>query len=81
MSNHRAPLQNPTAATAATAATADAPDATRGESSPVASTGGDAARTVASAALFRGASELRIDHGGVIYRLKLTALGKLILTK
>jgi hemin uptake protein HemP len=31
--------------------------------------------------LFGGASELQIDHHGVIYRLKQTALGKLILTK
>jgi hemin uptake protein HemP len=58
----------------------DAPDASIG-ASPLAESPGPAARTVASEALFRGATELRIDHGGVIYRLKLTALGKLILTK
>ena len=70
MSNHRAPPTTPAAA---------ALDASRGAAPPAAPDG--AARTVESAALFRGASELRIDHGGVIYRLKLTALGKLILTK
>ena len=31
--------------------------------------------------LFNGAAELLIDHHGVLYRLKRTALGKLILTK
>ncbi|KQW35714.1 hemin uptake protein HemP [Rhizobacter sp. Root404] len=71
MSNHRAPPSIPAV---------DALDAPRGEVPPVAAAEGDA-RTVASDALFRGATELRIDHGGVIYRLKLTALGKLILTK
>ena len=28
-----------------------------------------------------GATELQIDHRGVLYRLKQTSLGKLILTK
>ncbi|MES2101706.1 MAG: hemin uptake protein HemP [Pseudomonadota bacterium] len=36
---------------------------------------------VSSAQLFAGALEVRIDHHGVVYRLKQTALGKLILTK
>ena len=34
-----------------------------------------------SALLLRGANELLIDHPGVLYRLRQTALGKLILTK
>jgi len=34
-----------------------------------------------SAQLFGGAVEVQIDHHGAIYRLKQTALGKLILTK
>ena len=34
-----------------------------------------------SEALFAGAVEIQIDHHGTIYRLKHTALGKLILTK
>lgn len=38
------------------------------------------ART-SSAALFRGAQEIEIEHNGAIYRLRQTALGKLILTK
>lgn len=36
---------------------------------------------VKSETLFDGAAELLIDHLGVIYRLRRTALGKLILTK
>lgn len=36
---------------------------------------------VKSEALFGAASEVLIDHRGVVYRLRRTALGKLILTK
>ena len=36
---------------------------------------------IPSDALFGGAREVQISHGGVLYRLKQTALGKLILTK
>ena len=36
---------------------------------------------VKSETLFGAASEVLIDHRGVIYRLRRTALGKLILTK
>lgn len=38
-------------------------------------------RTVTSAALMGGARELLIEHGGALYRLRVTAQGKLILTK
>ena len=38
-------------------------------------------RAIESDRLFNGAAELLIDHHGVLYRLKRTALGKLILTK
>ncbi len=39
-------------------------------------------RLITSDQLFtNGAVELQIDHRGVLYRLKQTALGKLILTK
>ncbi len=31
--------------------------------------------------LFAGASQVEIQHGEAIYRLRITALGKLILTK
>lgn len=34
-----------------------------------------------SAALFGGASEVRVRHGGDEYRLRITRQGKLILTK
>ena len=34
-----------------------------------------------SAQVFDGALEVHIDHHGTLYRLKQTALGKLILTK
>jgi hemin uptake protein HemP len=36
---------------------------------------------IASEQLFAGALEVQIDHRGVLYRLKQTSLGKLILTK
>lgn len=36
---------------------------------------------VKSEALFDGGAELLIDHRGVMYRLRQTSLGKLILTK
>ena len=32
-------------------------------------------------ALFDGAHEVQIEHRGALYRLRLTSLGKLILTK
>jgi hemin uptake protein HemP len=38
-------------------------------------------RSIASEALFAGAREVQIVHRGSLYRLKQTALGKLILTK
>ena len=34
-----------------------------------------------SQALFRSALEIHIQHDGVLYRLRKTSLGKLILTK
>ena len=44
--------------------------------------GARAPRLITSEQLFAGgAVELHIDHRGVLYRLKQTALGKLILTK
>lgn len=38
-------------------------------------------RTVGSEQLFTGHAEVQIEHRGAIYRLRQTALGKLILTK
>lgn len=40
-----------------------------------------APRRLASADLFAGTREVQIEHGQQIYRLRRTALGKLILTK
>lgn len=36
---------------------------------------------IASKDLFAGAQEVEISHHGVLYRLRQTSLGKLILTK
>ncbi|WP_319773123.1 hemin uptake protein HemP [Breoghania sp.] len=41
----------------------------------------DAPRTIDSDALFKGERELRILHAGACYRLTITKLNKLILTK
>ncbi len=38
-------------------------------------------RVIDSAAIFRGNSEIMIRHDGVIYRMKITRQGKLILNK
>lgn len=38
-------------------------------------------RTVSSESLFNGTYEIGIDHGGSLYRLKITRQGKLILNK
>ena len=43
--------------------------------------GGARIAQVTSAQLFGSALEVQIDHHGAVYRLKQTALGKLILTK
>lgn len=38
-------------------------------------------RAVDSEEILRGQPEIEIDHAGVLYRLRVTSLGKLILTK
>lgn len=38
-------------------------------------------KRVDSTDLMAGHTEIEIDHGGAIYRLRLTSLGKLLLTK
>ncbi len=38
-------------------------------------------RTVSSESLFNGLYEIGINHGGALYRLKITRQGKLILNK
>jgi hemin uptake protein HemP len=40
-----------------------------------------AARRWRSADIFGAAQEIEIEHGQAVYRLRLTSLGKLILTK
>jgi len=40
-----------------------------------------AVQRIDSTRLFAGAQEVQIEHRGVLYRLKQTSLGKLILTK
>lgn len=41
----------------------------------------DSVPRIASDALLRGSHEVLIEHRGALYRLRQTALGKLILTK
>ena len=38
-------------------------------------------RQLSSEQLFAGSSEIEIQHGDAVYRLRRTSLGKLILTK
>lgn len=40
-----------------------------------------APRRLTSASLLAGSTEVEIEHGDAIYRLRVTSLGKLILTK
>jgi hemin uptake protein HemP len=48
---------------------------------PAAPAPGTPPRRINSAALLGAAPEIEIEHRGLIYRLRRTALGKLILTK
>lgn len=50
-----------------------------GTGEPPARLGG--VRRVASHSLFWGDREIEIEHNGALYRLRQTAMGKLILTK
>jgi hemin uptake protein HemP len=63
------------------AGAAPAPPAPLATPSDAVGEGEPACREIASESLFAGAREVRIRHGGSFYRLKKTALGKLILTK
>lgn len=59
-----------------------APQSTDGRAAPLpARTGATPTVRVSSTQLFGTALEIQIDHHGTLYRLKQTALGKLILTK
>lgn len=44
-------------------------------------TGRRSVRRLGSAELFGAEQEIEIEHGVAVYRLRMTALGKLILTK
>lgn len=48
---------------------------------PVASAAAGPRPRVASTDILRGNAEVEIDHRGTLYRLRVTSLGKLILTK
>lgn len=52
-----------------------------GMSSTPPRTASSAPRRLDSAALLAGATEIEIEHRSSVYRLKVTSLGKLILTK
>lgn len=57
------------------------PSTSRG-SLPIAQTSGDRPiKLLTSLQLFGDASEIEIEHGNTRYRLRKTALGKLIMTK
>lgn len=60
-----------------------APMPASGSPSPanVPAAGATLRRQLASDTLFAGLAEIEIRHGDMIYRLRQTALGKLILTK
>jgi hemin uptake protein HemP len=56
--------------------------ATLSQAAPLRETRGAAtARRWRSTDLFGPAQEIEIEHGQVVYRLRLTSMGKLILTK
>ena len=57
---------------------ASAPGTAAGEAAPAPR---DTARLIRSEQLFDGANEVLVEHSGAVYRLRRTALGKLILTK
>ncbi|MCE9660518.1 MAG: hemin uptake protein HemP [Burkholderiales bacterium] len=57
------------------------PTSAAAEASAPAPSAKQPAGPIASDVLFAGANEVQIVHRGSLYRLKQTALGKLILTK
>ena len=64
-----------------TAAPASEAGASRPATEPATEAASGPVTQTTSEVLFAGAVEIQIDHHGTIYRLKHTALGKLILTK
>ncbi|MDZ7855805.1 hemin uptake protein HemP [Sphaerotilus sp.] len=69
------PLRQPTAPRSSHALTP-----TPAAGSPAPSPASDTPR-LSSAQLFGQGSEVHIEHGDALYRLRITSLGKLILTK
>ena len=65
----------PTLIGSLSAAPAPKPDASVSVATPL------RAARYSSQAIFAGAKEVEIEHEGALYRLRLTSLGKLILTK
>lgn len=59
----------------------DAPLARDERRSNAATVAHDARRRLRSDELFVGGQEVQIEHAGAVYRLRITSLGKLILTK
>ena len=72
------PAAPPPAASPSSAGIGDAADAARCNRSSTAPLRSTRLRTDS---LFCGANEIEIQHGEAIYRLRITSLGKLILTK
>jgi len=70
--NHLAPVQSNAQAARERLATRPASRPATGEAGAV---------QLTSEQLFAGAAEVQIAHQGALYRLKRTALGKLIMTK
>jgi hemin uptake protein HemP len=61
--------------------TATRPDPTAGGLSATGRRSPPMPRRLHSAELFDGEQQIEIEHGDAVYRLRRTALGKLILTK
>ena len=55
--------------------------ADKNQTSPAQNTAAPQLRIVESTDIFRGQTEIMIKHEGVIYRMKITRQGKLILNK
>ena len=72
------PATLPPAASSLPAESGDAIDIVRCDRSRTARSGRTRLR---ADSLFCGANEIEIQHGEAIYRLRITSLGKLILTK
>jgi hemin uptake protein HemP len=75
------PSFNPTPSEALSAATSEFGVRVAPAGSPRLDAGMPARRRLSSQALLGNEREIEIEHSGQLYRLRLTSLGKLILTK